>query len=179
MLRSAQFAGRQLLIPPRRPLLGPWVRDIQWSPQRMLIAAPPPNHGPLMSRRSDRELPEINPSYSIWLKSFPIFFGIIIASTLAIFNYQKSSSAIVNATLYALRTHEVARQELGDQIYFRDKFPWVWGTMNAVHGRVDITFGVKGTRAKGMMRFRSIRKTRMGYVSCGSATEVLRWIRAR
>ena len=143
----------------------PRLKVLHNTHRRTLIAAPADSQGPLLSRRSDRALPDVRSSYSIWLKSFPIFFGVIAASALAIFNYQKSSSAIVNATLYALRTNEVARKELGDQIYFRDKFPWVWGTMNAVHGQVDIAFGVKGTKSKGLMRFKSIRKTRMGYVS--------------
>jgi hypothetical protein len=34
------------------------------------------------------------------------------------FNYQKSSSSIVNSTLYALRTSPRAREILGDEIYF-------------------------------------------------------------
>ena len=36
--------------------------------------------------------------------------------------------------------------------------------MNQVQGRVDIGFGVKGTRGRGWMRFRSERRGRMGYV---------------
>ena len=165
MFRPAQIVEHRLFLLKRKAVAAPVARNAYFFQRRTLIAAPAPSEGPLMSRRSDRELPAIRSSSSIWLRTFPIFLGIIIASALAIFNYQKSSSAIVNATLYALRTNETARRELGDQIYFRDKFPWVWGTMNAVHGRVDIAFGVKGTRAKGLMRFKSIRKTRIGYVS--------------
>ena len=137
-------------------------------PYRTLIAPPSPNSGPLMTRRPDRELPDIPSSYGRWLKTIPIFLAIIGASTLAIFNYQKASSSIVNATLYALRTSPRAREVLGDEIYFRDKFPWIWGEMNQLHGRIDIKFGVKGSKAKGWMRFKSVRKTRMGHVSCSS-----------
>ncbi|KAL8734949.1 MAG: hypothetical protein Q9181_003017 [Wetmoreana brouardii] len=133
------------------------------SHRRTLIAAPSPNDGPLMTRRSDRALPAIPSSRKLWLKTLPIFFTILTASALAIFNYQKASSSIVNAALYALRTSEAGRRELGEQIYFRDKFPWIWGEMNQLHGRIDISFGVKGTKGKGMMRFKSIRRTRMGY----------------
>ena len=89
----------------------------------------------------------------------------MIVSALGIFNYQKTNSSIVAATLYALRTSEVGRKELGDEIYFRDTLPWIWGEMKPVHGRVDILFGVKGTRGRGMMRFKSERKGRMGKVS--------------
>ena len=164
MLRLAQVYERQAQSTLLRTASVPRARRLRFPQRRALISTPASSQGPLMSRRSDRALPVIRPSYIIWLKSFPIFVGIVVASALAIFNYQKSSSAIVNAALYALRTNDVARRELGDQIYFRDKFPWIWGTMNAVHGKVDIAFGVKGTKAKGLMRFKSIRKTRMGYV---------------
>ncbi|KAL8801444.1 MAG: hypothetical protein Q9182_004461 [Xanthomendoza sp. 2 TL-2023] len=116
-----------------------------------------------MTRRSDRALPNIQSARKLWLKTLPIFLSIITLSAFAIFNYQKSSSSIVNATLYALRTSETGKRELGEQIYFRDKFPWIWGEMNQLHGRIDISFGVKGTKGKGMMRFKSVRKTRMGF----------------
>lgn len=132
--------------------------------KRTLIAAPSPNSGPLMSRRSDRALPSISPAWRVWAKSFPIFLIIVTVSALGIFNYQKSSSSIVASTLYALRTSEVGRKELGDEIYFRDMWPWIWGEMNQLHGRVDITFGVKGTKGRGVMRFKSERKGRMGKV---------------
>ena len=134
------------------------------TPRRTLRAAPRPDQGPLMSRRSDRALPDIPSSSKLWLRTLPVFLALLTASTLAIFNYQKASSSIVNSTLYALRTSEEAREVLGDEIYFRDKFPWIWGEMNQLHGRVDISFGVKGTKGKGIMRFKSIRKSRMGYV---------------
>lgn len=133
--------------------------------KRTLIAPPQANSGPLMSRRPDRALPIIIPSYRIWLKTAPIFIVIITASALGIFNYQKSSSSVVAATMYALRTSEIGRRELGDEIYFRDLWPWIWGEMNQLHGKVDIGFGVKGTKGRGYMRFRSQRKSRMGFVS--------------
>ena len=132
--------------------------------RRTLIAAPAPNQGPLMSRRADRALPEIVSSSRVWLRTLPPFLVLITASALAIFNYQKSSSSVVNATLYALRTSEEGRKLLGDEIYFRDRFPWIWGEMNQLHGRIDISFGVKGTKGKGIMRFKSIRRTRKGFV---------------
>ena len=135
------------------------------SQHRSLIPAPAPNSGPLLVRRSDRALPELPSSRKLWFKTLPIFFSIVTVSALAIFNYEKSSSSIVNATLYALRTSDVGKKELGEQIYFRDKFPWIWGEMNQLHGRIDISFAVKGTKGKGMMRFKSTRKTRTGFVS--------------
>lgn len=84
---------------------------------------------------------------------------------LGIFNYQKSSSSIVNSTLYALRTSPRAREILGDEIYFAQQIPWISGEMNQLHGRIDISFWVKGTKSQGKMKFRSIRPDRMSYVS--------------
>lgn len=84
---------------------------------------------------------------------------------LGIFNYQKSSSSVVHSTLYALRTSPRAREVLGDEIYFAQQIPWISGEMNQLHGRIDISFWVKGTKAQGKMRFRSIRPDRMSYVS--------------
>ena len=115
-----------------------------------------------MERRSDRALPTITTSYR-WLRTIPIFAALMTASVLAIFNYQKQSSSVVSSTLYALRTNAQAREILGDEIYFAHQIPWISGEINQLHGRIDITFKVKGTKAKGVMRFKSERKTRMGY----------------
>ena len=130
---------------------------------RNLIAAPTPGQGPLMERRADRALPSLSSSRRL-VKTLPIFLGILTASCLAIFNYQKSSSSVVSSTLYALRTNPKAREILGDEIYFAHKIPWIWGEMNQLHGRIDIKFMVKGTKSKGEMRFKSTREKRLGYV---------------
>ena len=140
-------------------------RCISLPQRRNLIPPPKKNTGPLMSRRSDRDLPKVQSSAWIWIKTLPIFIVVMIGSALALINYERSCSSIVNSTLYALRHNEVGRQELGDEIYFRDKFPWIWGEMNQRFGRIDISYGVKGTNAKGLMRFKAERKTRMGMVS--------------
>ncbi|KAK0514403.1 hypothetical protein JMJ35_003020 [Cladonia borealis] len=129
---------------------------------RTLIAPPAENSGPLMTRRSDRALPSPRPSWLIWARTMPIFLIIITISALGIFNYQKSSSSVVAATLYALRTSEIGKRELGEEIYFRDMFPWISGEMNQLHGRVNIAFGVKGTKGRGVMRFKSVRRGRTG-----------------
>ncbi|OJJ44830.1 hypothetical protein ASPZODRAFT_134974 [Penicilliopsis zonata CBS 506.65] len=131
---------------------------------RNITPAPGPNTGPLMERRADRELPSINANRR-WLKTLPIFALAVGAAMLGIFNYQKSSSSVVSSTLYALRTSSRAREILGDEIYFAQKVPWISGEMNQLHGRIDISFWVKGTKGQGKMRFRSIRPDRMSFVS--------------
>ena len=140
----------------------------RYYPRRTLIAPPTQSSGPLLQRRSDRELPPLPVSpFRRWATTLPIFAAIIVASSAAIFNYQKSSSSVVSSTLYSLRTNEQARELLGDEIYFRDRFPWIWGELNQLHGRIDIGYGVKGTRGSGFMRFKSFRNGRMGFVrSC-------------
>lgn len=140
----------------------PGIRQI--TPRRTLIPAPGPNTGPLMERRADRELPTINNSRG-WLKSLPIFVVAVGAAMLGIFNYQKSSSSVVSSTLYALRTSPQAREILGDEIYFAQQIPWISGEMNQLHGRIDISFWVKGTKGQGKMRFKSVRPDRMSFVS--------------
>ena len=116
-----------------------------------------------MEYRSDRELPDPPSVFRIW-RSLPLFIAVLVAASFGIFNYQKLNSSVVTSSLYALRTHETAREILGDEIYFAHKVPWIWGKMNQLHGKIDIQFWVKGTRAKALMRFASERKHRMGFV---------------
>ncbi|KAF8464111.1 cytochrome oxidase complex assembly protein 1-domain-containing protein [Kalaharituber pfeilii] len=130
--------------------------------RRTLIAAPKAPGEPLLERRADRALPDIRTSRRTFLLSLPIFLLTIIASALAIFNYQKTSSSVVTSTLYALRTNSLARSYLGDEIQFASKFPWIWGKLDQFHGNIDIRYKVAGTKGKGEMRFKSTRKSRMG-----------------
>ncbi|KAI9749934.1 MAG: hypothetical protein M4579_006669 [Chaenotheca gracillima] len=130
--------------------------------RRSLVAAPRPGSGPLMDRRGDRELPDLPPRIPKLVRTLPIFIALMTISSLFIFNYQKSSSSVVASTLYALRTSERARKALGNEVYFAHKIPWIWGELNQLHGRIDISFRVKGTKGQGMMRFESKRPERAG-----------------
>jgi cytochrome c oxidase assembly factor 1 len=71
----------------------------------------------------------------------------------------------VNSILYALRMNEASKQVLGDEIYFASKVPWISGELNQLHGKIDISFWVKGSKGKGKVRFVSVRKRRNGFVS--------------
>ncbi|KAL4813040.1 cytochrome oxidase complex assembly protein 1-domain-containing protein [Aspergillus spinulosporus] len=133
------------------------------SPRRSLIPPPAANSGPITERRADRELPNISSEGRRWFRTLPIFAVVVGAAMLGIFNYQKSSSSVVSSTLYALRTSPRAREILGDEIYFAQKIPWISGEMNQLHGRIDISFWVKGTKSQGKMRFKSIRPDRMSF----------------
>ncbi|RDA93783.1 hypothetical protein CP533_0233 [Ophiocordyceps camponoti-saundersi (nom. inval.)] len=120
----------------------------------MMAAAPKKGDGPLMTRRSDRKLPELAQIRTrTWRRTLPLFALTMAISSVAIFNYQKTSSPVVSAVLYALRTSPRARDLLGDDIYFRRAIPWISGELNQLHGRVDISFAVKGHRSHGVVRF--------------------------
>ncbi|KAL1879111.1 hypothetical protein VTK73DRAFT_7335 [Phialemonium thermophilum] len=129
---------------------------------RGLVSAPRPGDGPLMERRADRELPNIEATRFRWRRTLPIFLAIVAVCAAAIFNYQKLSSPIVSSTLYALRHSKKARDYLGDEIYFKDQIPWISGEMNQLQGKIDIRFAVKGTRNTAVMRFASFRPSPKG-----------------
>lgn len=97
-----------------------------------------------------------------WGRTLPAFLLVVAACSVAIFNYQKSSSPVVSATLYALRTSPKARAVLGDEIYFKHQIPWIGGGMNQMQGTIDINFSVRGTKGTAVMRFASRRPTVKG-----------------
>ncbi|KAK6226264.1 hypothetical protein QIS74_02311 [Colletotrichum tabaci] len=130
--------------------------------RRWATAAPKPGSGPLMERRADRELPDLSQITFRWSRTLPLFAAVIAACSVAIFNYQKSSSPVIASTLYALRTSPAARELLGDEVQFKHQIPWISGEMNQLHGRINIAFSVKGTRGEAMMRFASYRTSHKG-----------------
>ncbi|TIA57454.1 DUF1783-domain-containing protein [Aureobasidium pullulans] len=154
-------------MPPRLPLRKPletlFKRNnaTNLTCRRTLIAPPKPNSGPLMERRADRALPDMTPSKS-WMITAPLFLATMAVSTLAIFNYQKQNSSVVTSTMYSLRTNALAREILGDEVYFASKIPYIGGEINQLHGKIDVVYWVKGTRQQAKMRFKSHRPTRMG-----------------
>ncbi|KAA8909872.1 cytochrome oxidase complex assembly protein 1-domain-containing protein [Sphaerosporella brunnea] len=141
----------------RTPLLRAAIRR-----NSTVVVHPRTGGNPVITRRPDRPLPDIETSRRLRMLTLPLFLATVTAAALAIFNYQKSSSSVVASTLYSLRVHPVAREVLGDKIQFRSRIPVIWGTLDQLHGNIDIRFAVKGTKGEGMMRFRSTRKGRMG-----------------
>ncbi|OAA71230.1 Cytochrome oxidase assembly protein 1 [Cordyceps fumosorosea ARSEF 2679] len=125
--------------------------------KRWNTPAPKAGDGPLMSRRADRQLPDVSQVGFRWGRTLPLFAVLVAASSLAIFNYQKSSSPVISSTLYALRTSPRARAALGDEVYFKHSIPWISGEINQVQGRIDVRFSVRGSRGTAVMRFASRR----------------------
>ncbi|KAJ4324426.1 cytochrome oxidase assembly protein 1 [Neodidymelliopsis sp. IMI 364377] len=163
---TARYASTQPDTQPDQPTV-PWKtpHSIEAWPPAYLI--PPPKDGEiLLERKPNRALPPIPPLISPQvLKTFPIFVIAMTVSVLVFFNYQKQESSVVTSTLYALRTNPMVREELGDEIYFASKYPWISGEINQVHGRIDISFNVKGTKRQGKVRLRCKRKGRGGLYS--------------
>lgn len=129
------------------------------------MARAPKEREYLLQRTTDRELPKYRPQWVPIAQTFPIFVAVMWLAAIGLFNYQKQNSSVVSSTLYALRYNDVGKRELGDGIYYRDKWPWIWGELNQLHGRIDISYAVKGSKTSGMMRFRCERKARRGRVS--------------
>ncbi|KAF2256656.1 DUF1783-domain-containing protein [Trematosphaeria pertusa] len=151
-------------VQPSAPTV-PWKTPhsiTSWPPEPLI---PPPKEGEiLLERRPNRDLPPMPPLIPKQVRNtLPIFIVSMAAAIFAFFNYQKQESSVVTSTLYALRTNPAVRAELGDEIYFASKYPWIKGEINQVHGRIDIKFWVKGTKRQGEVRLRCKRRGRGGY----------------
>ncbi|RMD42395.1 hypothetical protein DV735_g2718, partial [Chaetothyriales sp. CBS 134920] len=128
-------------------------------PANTFIPAPTPTSGPLMERLPNRELPDLDKTEFKWARTLPLFLLFCGVCSIAMFNYQKSTSPTVESILYALRTNSAVRDLLGDEIYFASKMPWISGELSPLQGRINISFWVKGTKATGQVKFVSGRKT--------------------
>ncbi|KAK6351739.1 hypothetical protein TWF718_004886 [Orbilia javanica] len=159
----AQFS-RACGLPPYRSLPGLITRSrVPTSTsttvfRRTLIAAPKEGGPPLLERSANRELPDVTPKRR-YLIHVPIFLLSMYIAANLLFNYQKSSSSVVSSTLYALRVNPDAREILGDEISFKAKtIPWIHGTMDQLHGKIDISYKVRGSKGEGTVHFLSVRE---------------------
>jgi hypothetical protein len=109
-------------------------------------------------------LADVETARRVRLLTVPLFLATVTVTALAFFNYQKQTSSVVASTLYSLRVHPAAREVLGSEIQFKSRVPLIWGTLDQLHGNIDIQYAVKGTKGDGMMRFKSTRKGRMALV---------------
>ncbi|SCU79971.1 LAMI_0B00342g1_1 [Lachancea mirantina] len=103
--------------------------------------------------RIERELPD--PTKDRFKRRAQLLgFGVAIGvSLLCIFNYEKTQSPIISSTLYHLRRSPETRQLLGDNLDFDGLIPWVYGDLNQVAGRVNVTFYIKGSKnLQGMVK---------------------------
>lgn len=83
--------------------------------------------------------------------TFLVFAAGMTVACLGIFNYEKVSSPIMNATMYFLRRSDHARELLGDKITYDGMFPWIWGEVNTVKGCVDCSTDLCGNKSSAKM----------------------------
>ncbi|KAI5813366.1 cytochrome oxidase complex assembly protein 1-domain-containing protein [Pyronema omphalodes] len=138
------------------------LRNVAPTLRRTLTVHAKTGGNPFIARRADRALPDPNLSRRKLFYTIPIFAAGTGITCWVIFNYQKLSSSVVASTLYSLRVHPRAREALGNEIDFASYLPVISGKMDQLHGEIDISYKVKGTKASGIVRFRSTRKGRMG-----------------
>ncbi|SCU85682.1 LAFA_0D17106g1_1 [Lachancea sp. 'fantastica'] len=96
--------------------------------------------------RIERELPDPTKDKMknrVQLGLFVVAIGVSLA---CIFNYEKTQSPIVSNSLYHMRRSQAIRDLLGDSIDFDGLVPWVFGDLNQVAGRVNISFYIKGSK---------------------------------
>ncbi|CAH2355613.1 cytochrome c oxidase assembly factor 1 [[Candida] railenensis] len=99
----------------------------------------------------DRELPD---PFAFKKQNYYYFtcYGLgVFFACVFIFNYEKTTSPVINSVMYFLRRSNYALSALGDDITFAYQWPWIWGTLNTVRGDVDIQFDVKGSKASGVL----------------------------
>lgn len=90
--------------------------------------------------------------------TFLVFAAGMTAACLGIFNYEKVSSPIMNATMYFLRRSEHTRELLGNKITYDGLFPWIYGEVNTMKGLVDCSTYVCGDKGSALMILKADRK---------------------
>lgn len=87
----------------------------------------------------------------ISILTFLAFATGMTAACVGIFNYEKVSSPIMNATMYFLRRSSHARELLGNKITYDGMFPWISGEVNTMKGVVDCKTQISGDKDSALM----------------------------
>lgn len=90
--------------------------------------------------------------------TFLVFAAGMTAACLGIFNYEKVSSPIMNATMYFLRRSDDARELLGNKITYDGLFPWIDGEVNTMKGIVDCSTSICGDKSSALMILKAEKK---------------------
>ncbi|CDK29903.1 unnamed protein product [Kuraishia capsulata CBS 1993] len=95
-------------------------------------------------------------------KTYFVCFSILMSGALfGIFNYEKTSSPVMNATMYCLRRSDFAREAIGKEITFAGTVPWVHGILNTMKGQIDIGVNVQGNIDTAKMELKANRDSRL------------------
>ncbi|TID30374.1 hypothetical protein CANINC_001076 [Pichia inconspicua] len=94
----------------------------------------------------------------IALSNFVVFaIGMTLACA-GIFNYEKTSSPIMNATMYFIRRSKDARDLLGSKITYDGIVPWISGEVNTMKGVVDCSTRIAGDKSSALMVLKAEKK---------------------
>lgn len=105
----------------------------------------------------DRELPDPFKDKYKNLK-YALTYGLgVVVSCVIIFNYEKTTSPIINSIFYFLRRNPKVIEALGEDIKYTSSWPWISGELNTVSGDIDINFSVKGEHKDGQLYFKASR----------------------
>lgn len=108
----------------------------------------------------NRELPDPFKSKYDNTKYF-VTYGIgVLVSCVIIFNYEKTTSPILNSVFYVLRRDAQIERYLGEDIQYKSSWPWISGELNTVTGEIDIHFSVKGDKGAGEVYFKATRPSK-------------------
>lgn len=136
-------AGRQFRVLGARRL---FLRQLATKPELVLKDKARP-------LRIERELPDPTKDKVKNRVQLGLFTVAICVALASIFNYEKTQSPIISNSLYHLRRSQSIRDLMGDNIDFDGLVPWVYGDLNQVAGRVNISFYIKGTKdVQGMVK---------------------------
>ncbi|KAK9247493.1 cytochrome oxidase complex assembly protein 1-domain-containing protein [Lipomyces tetrasporus] len=118
----------------------------------------------------DRDLPDVQSRTPRLVVYYTVFFSVMAVISLGFFNYERQQSPIVSSTLYSVRRSPAARDLLGTNIRFKDAFPWISGSLDFLHGNVDLSYKIIGSaNVPATLHFRSIRRAK------GEPFEMLAW----
>ncbi len=92
--------------------------------------------------------------------AFSIFALFILVATASVFQYEKVSTPVMNATMYYLRRSQLARSHLGNEITYSGWFPYISGEVNTVKGVVNIHTKVEGKKGKAVMYLKAGRASK-------------------
>ncbi|SCV06227.1 LANO_0H24894g1_1 [Lachancea nothofagi CBS 11611] len=96
--------------------------------------------------RIERDLPDPTKDRFKNRIQLGLFAVAITVSLACIFNYEKTQSPIVSNSLYHMRRSQAIRDLMGDSIDFDGLVPWVYGNLNQVAGKVNISFYIRGSK---------------------------------
>lgn len=121
------------------------------------------DHNPLPPRQVtiDRDFPDPFADQKKNKRYFLLYAVGVTASCIVIFNYEKTRSPIINSVLYCLRRSDYAKASLGSNIGYQSSWPWIWGPLNTVQGKINIEFRIKGDQQSGTLKMKADRVSKL------------------